>query len=163
MVPWPRLLVLVLVLVSIIFVLFLSRCLHFVSCFAGHHHGVDYWALGILIYEMLSGYSPFADHVENSQVTIYKNIIAGKYSFPSFLTDNVAKDLVRKLLIAKDSKVCVCGLPHPPCPCRLPLLANACNSAVPALAFTCNPAACVCLTAVPPPPPPPTLPSVWAA
>lgn len=70
----------------------------------GHHHGVDYWALGILIYEMLSGYSPFADHVENSQVTIYKNIIAGKYSFPSFLTDNVAKDLVRKLLIAKDSK-----------------------------------------------------------
>jgi serine/threonine protein kinase len=73
---------------------------------AGHHHGVDYWALGILIYEMLSGYSPFADHVEASQVTIYKNIIAGKYSFPSFLTDNTAKDLVRKLLVAKDTKVC---------------------------------------------------------
>ena len=78
----------------------------YVFCGPGHHHGVDYWALGILIYEMLSGYSPFADHVESSQVTIYKNIIAGKYSFPSFLTDNTAKDLVRKLLVAKDSKVC---------------------------------------------------------
>ena len=77
----------------------------YVFCGPGHHHGVDYWALGILIYEMLSGYSPFADHVESSQVTIYKNIIAGKYSFPSFLTDNTAKDLVRKLLVAKDTKV----------------------------------------------------------
>ncbi len=66
---------------------------------------MDYWALGILVYEMLSGYSPFADHVDNSQVAIYKNIIAGKYAFPSFLTDNTAKDLVRKLLVAKDSKV----------------------------------------------------------
>ena len=27
----------------------------------GHHKGVDYWASGVLIYEMLCGYSPFAD------------------------------------------------------------------------------------------------------
>ena len=69
---------------------------------------MDCWALGILVFEMLSGYSPFADHAEGNQVTIYKNIVAGRYSFPTSLTDNVAKDLVRRLLVAKDSRVSVC-------------------------------------------------------
>lgn len=34
----------------------------------GHHKGVDYWALGVLIFEMLCGYSPFADLERNDQV-----------------------------------------------------------------------------------------------
>jgi len=34
----------------------------------GHNKGVDYWALGVLIFEMLCGYSPFADHDYNDQV-----------------------------------------------------------------------------------------------
>ena len=72
---------------------------------SGHHHGVDCWALGILIYEMLSGYSPFADREHNNQLTIYRNILAGRYSFPSTLADEAAKDLVRRLLVGKDSKV----------------------------------------------------------
>ena len=36
----------------------------------GHHKGVDYWAIGILIYEMLCGYSPFADMERNDQVPV---------------------------------------------------------------------------------------------
>lgn len=72
---------------------------------SGHHHGVDCWALGILIFEMLSGYSPFADREHNNQLTIYRNILAGRYSFPSTLADEAAKDLVRRLLVGKDSKV----------------------------------------------------------
>jgi len=27
----------------------------------GHNHSVDWWALGILIFEMLAGYIPFSD------------------------------------------------------------------------------------------------------
>jgi serine/threonine protein kinase len=64
----------------------------------GHGKGVDYWALGVLVYEMLVGYSPFADHERNEQLTIYKNIIRGKLAFPRAMRDEVAKDLIRGLL-----------------------------------------------------------------
>jgi protein kinase A len=38
----------------------------------GHHKGVDYWALGVLIFEMLCGYSPFADLERNDQVRCFR-------------------------------------------------------------------------------------------
>ncbi|EGR29799.1 hypothetical protein IMG5_148270 [Ichthyophthirius multifiliis] len=60
----------------------------------GYGKSVDWWALGILIFEMLSGYPPFYD---NEPIGIYKKIIAGIIEFPRFF-DNKAKDLIRKLL-----------------------------------------------------------------
>lgn len=32
---------------------------------AGHSYEVDFWTLGILIYEMLAGYAPFTDADRN--------------------------------------------------------------------------------------------------
>jgi len=61
----------------------------------GHNKAVDWWALGILIYEMLIGYPPFYD--ENHFV-IYQKILAGKIDWPKHL-DSVAKDLIKKLLV----------------------------------------------------------------
>lgn len=60
----------------------------------GYGKSVDWWAIGILVFEMLSGYPPFYD---NEPVGIYKKIIAGIIEFPRFF-DVKAKDLIRKLL-----------------------------------------------------------------
>jgi len=53
----------------------------------GHGIGVDYWALGIFIYEMSSGVTPFeSDSPENVEA----NIIAGKYNVPSHFSKSLA-------------------------------------------------------------------------
>ncbi len=49
----------------------------------GHNHGVDWWALGILLFEMLAGYPPFYD---NNTYEIYKKIIQGYYDFPQSIS-----------------------------------------------------------------------------
>ncbi len=45
----------------------------------GHGKGVDWWTLGILIYEILAGQPPFVD---DDPMGIYQQILAGKLSFP---------------------------------------------------------------------------------
>ncbi|XP_036996232.2 cAMP-dependent protein kinase catalytic subunit PRKX isoform X3 [Artibeus jamaicensis] len=61
----------------------------------GHGRAVDWWALGILIFEMLSGFPPFFD---DNPFGIYQKILAGRIDFPRHLDFNV-KDLIRKLLV----------------------------------------------------------------
>ncbi|BFZ60693.1 hypothetical protein YB2330_001735 [Saitoella coloradoensis] len=46
----------------------------------GHGEGVDWWALGILTYEMLVGYPPF---YADNPFGIYEKIIEGRVRFPS--------------------------------------------------------------------------------
>ncbi|XP_050633711.1 cAMP-dependent protein kinase catalytic subunit PRKX-like [Macaca thibetana thibetana] len=61
----------------------------------GHGRAVDWWALGILIFEMLSGFPPFFD---DNSFGIYQKILAGKIDFPRHLDFHV-KDLIKKLLV----------------------------------------------------------------
>mmetsp|Transcript_37543 Transcript_37543/g.60273 ORF Transcript_37543/g.60273 Transcript_37543/m.60273 type:complete len:358 (+) Transcript_37543:210-1283(+) len=66
----------------------------------GHGKGVDWWTLGILIYEMISSSPPFYD---NDQMQTYQKIVKGDLSFqPHFCAD--AKSLVKKLLHPKAHK-----------------------------------------------------------
>lgn len=66
----------------------------------GHGKGVDWWTLGILMYEMLVGQPPFVD---DDPMGIYQQILAGKVNFPRFIDRN-AKSLVKKLLISDLTK-----------------------------------------------------------
>jgi len=66
----------------------------------GHGKPVDWWTLGILVYEMIVGYPPFVDE---DPMGIYQKILAGKVYFPKYFDKN-AKALVKKLLTADLSK-----------------------------------------------------------
>ena len=60
----------------------------------GYGLGVDWWALGILLYEMICGVDPFADE---SPMKIYENILEGKIKFTSDF-DDTSKSLIKHLL-----------------------------------------------------------------
>jgi len=66
----------------------------------GHGKGVDWWTLGILVYEMLAGQPPFVD---DDPMGIYQQILASKLSFPRYF-DRQAKNLIKKLLDADLTK-----------------------------------------------------------
>jgi len=60
----------------------------------GHGLAVDWWTLGILIYEMIVGQPPFCD---DEPMGIYQKILGGKIYFPRQFDSN-AKLLVKSLL-----------------------------------------------------------------
>ena len=60
----------------------------------GHGKAVDWWAFGVLVYEMMAGYPPF---YEEDTTQTYQRILHGKFTFPSDFPVT-ARDLVRKLL-----------------------------------------------------------------
>lgn len=66
----------------------------------GHGRAADYWAYGVLLFELLAGYPPFFD---DNPLGIYEKILNGKFGFPPHI-DFVAKDLIKRLLTADLSK-----------------------------------------------------------
>jgi protein kinase A len=65
----------------------------------GHNKGVDNWAFGVLVFELLVGRSPF--YLPGSdQLSLFKRIVHEKYQIPSNISDE-ARDLITKLLVRR--------------------------------------------------------------
>lgn len=61
----------------------------------GYTRSVDWWTLGTLLYEMLTGLPPFYDE---SAPVMYKKILEDPLVFPAFLEGTEAQDLLIQLL-----------------------------------------------------------------
>lgn len=66
----------------------------------GHDWAVDYWAFGVLIYEMAAGVPPF---YANDVMDVYGKILSGNVTIPLSFSQGLA-DLVKKLLKTYQSK-----------------------------------------------------------
>eukprot|EP00457_Paulinella_chromatophora_P002006 gb/GEZN01002009.1/.p1 GENE.gb/GEZN01002009.1/~~gb/GEZN01002009.1/.p1 ORF type:complete len:772 (-),score=141.10 gb/GEZN01002009.1/:214-2529(-) len=66
----------------------------------GHGKGVDWWTLGVFVYEMLASYPPFYDE---DPMKTYAKIMHGSITFPSHFSKE-AVSLVKKLLHHKPFK-----------------------------------------------------------
>ncbi|KAF3008435.1 camp-dependent protein kinase catalytic subunit [Curvularia kusanoi] len=61
----------------------------------GYNKSVDWWSLGILIFEMLCGFTPFWDG--GSPMKIYENILKSRVKYPPYIHPD-AHDLLQKLI-----------------------------------------------------------------
>lgn len=73
----------------------------------GHSYAADYWALGVLIYELLIGDAPFTPEDDDPRGT-YKNILQGNFKIPTWIS-NGAADIIAKLLTQAPEKRLGCG------------------------------------------------------
>jgi len=68
-----------------------------------YHKEVDVWSLGVITYILLCGFPPFHDDGNNLK-NLYKQIRAGKYSFPKKYWSNISKEailLIKQMLQVK--------------------------------------------------------------
>ena len=66
----------------------------------GHNLAVDWWAFGILIFEMLVGQPPFC---ADDPMDIYQKILRNRVTYPAFVS-KVARELISKLLVSNPSQ-----------------------------------------------------------
>ena len=81
-----------------------KRCLYFNICLSiqneGHDWAVDYWGLGVLLFEMITGVPPFSG---NTELDIYKNILTATIKYPPTISPEL-KDLIKCLCTTDQSK-----------------------------------------------------------
>ncbi|KAI8090676.1 kinase-like domain-containing protein [Thamnidium elegans] len=66
----------------------------------GYGRAVDWWSLGVLVFEMLAGFPPFYD---DDHLKLYEKILAGRVKYPQYFIPN-SKDLLKRLLTSDLTK-----------------------------------------------------------
>ena len=64
----------------------------------GYSCQVDYWSIGVMMYEFVCGGVPFGEGEENP-MEVYKIVIHGILKFPNFVKDKEFIDIVKKMLV----------------------------------------------------------------
>lgn len=67
---------------------------------AGHGKGVDWWSLGTIVYELITGTPPFFDR---DKKVMYRNIIHKQPRFPSYISD-ACRDFITGCLVKDPRK-----------------------------------------------------------
>lgn len=68
----------------------------------GHNVGVDWWTLGILLFEMIYGFTPFKGETINET---FSNVLNNRVSFPNNKNvSRLCKNLIEKLLMKDETK-----------------------------------------------------------
>ncbi|XP_055634435.1 cAMP-dependent protein kinase catalytic subunit beta-like [Toxorhynchites rutilus septentrionalis] len=62
----------------------------------GYGKSVDWWSFGILLFEMMAGYTPFYTH-SNDQMVMFEKICKGKFKFPSSVGGDL-RNLVQNIV-----------------------------------------------------------------
>lgn len=66
----------------------------------GHGLAVDWWAIGVLIYELVSGNAPFAG---DTQEVVFGQILSGRIIYPANISDG-AKDIVKRFCMPDQNR-----------------------------------------------------------
>lgn len=68
----------------------------------GHSFSVDWWTVGVLLYEMVYGFTPFKG---DDRKATFKNILEREVGFPEYPNvSNACKNFIRKLLVKTEKK-----------------------------------------------------------
>eukprot|EP00980_Cylindrotheca_fusiformis_P008505 scaffold1805_cov104-Cylindrotheca_fusiformis.AAC.12 len=65
----------------------------------GHNHAVDYWSLGVVLFVLLTGITPFYKANDSSQMDMFERIVLVRYQIPPQLDDPLATNLIQQLLV----------------------------------------------------------------
>ena len=69
----------------------------------GHDKGADHWSLAVLIYEMISGQTPFYKSGMD-QISLFRAIVKGEYTFPRQGMSAEVQDLLIRMLVTSPSQ-----------------------------------------------------------